>query len=276
MDKAHRLTWAGIIRLTLALALGGILLIALYDLFHPHNNPSLGTAIVVFVSAALVFFIKCFSTLPCPRSGRRAILLLFFIGFLIRLAVIIGIPNKQVSDFQIFHELAVALSNGKGLAYDGPAGLGEDVALYRHHYGANGPLPTAFRMPGTPLATASLYALFGPREILPKILNALLGAGIGICLLLLMWGNDPRRAFWAGLFWEMYPGPWFNTNLLGTEIHFTFGIALIAVLLTRTFADDTGDAKNAPRKIPKTFFALATDLVMGCTCLIRPSTQLIL
>jgi hypothetical protein len=194
----------------------------------------------------------------------------------LRFAVVISIPNKQVSDFRVFHELAVALSNGKGLVYDGPTGLSEDVALYRHHPGASGPLPTAFRMPGTPVIYASLYALFGPREIFPKLLNALLGAGIGICLLLLLWRRDPCRGFWAGLIWEIYPGSLFNTNLLGTEIHFTFGIVLAALLLTKLFINDGSTDKPGPGSFSNVILALAAGLGMGCTCLIRPSTQLLL
>jgi hypothetical protein len=276
---------AGIIRIALALLLFAILAIALYDLFHPNSKPSLGTGAVVFFSAAFVFFMMRARTLPCPRSIKHAIILLFSIGFILRAAVVVLVHNDQVSDFRIFHELAIAITNGKGLAYDGPIGLSEDVALYLHSYGATGPIPTAFRMPGTPLIMAGLYAIAGPNPVAAKLLNAIVGAGIGICLLLLMWTNDPRRAFWAGLIWELYPSSWFTTNLLGTEIHFTFGVVLAAMLLTKTFmrrkseTSSSGNQKFNSKIISENYslaYALAAGLVMGCTCLIRPSTQLIL
>jgi 4-amino-4-deoxy-L-arabinose transferase-like glycosyltransferase len=161
----------------------------------------------------------------------------------------------------------VALLVGKGFAYDGKTGLSEDAVYYLHLNGATGPIPTALRMPGTPLLMAAVYKVFGPHPLAAKLLNALLGTGIGICLLLLLWEIHPRKAFWAGLIWEIYPSTLFYTNLLGTEIHFTFGVVLAALLLTKTIAGND----NCPLRR-----ALVAGLVIGCTCLIRPSTQFIL
>ncbi len=257
----------GFIRLILAPLLCAILVVALYDLFHPNNSPSLATAAGVVFAGIAAFLVLRIENISCPRSLKQAALILFTVGFVVRAAVIVLIPTRQVSDFRIFHELAAAIVDGRGFAYDGPIGLSEDVGLFRHISGATGPMPTAFRLPGTPLIMAAVYAVFGRHEIGAKLLNAVMGAGIGMCLLMLLWRGNPRRAFWAGFIGEAYPSTLFNTNLLGTEIHFTFWMVFAAL----AFARAMGEGKSH-----SFFYAFAAGLAVGCTCLIRASTHLIL
>jgi hypothetical protein len=256
---------AGVIRKALALLFLSIFLIALYDLVHPSSSPTLSTGIVILCAGCIALYTVRLRTFPCPRSKKRAIIMLFAIGCVLRIGVVVLFPNRQVSDFQIFHELAITLYEGKGFAYNGTTGLSEDVALYLHK-NTSGPVHTTFRMPGTPLIMAATYCLVGPHQVAAKLINAMLGAAIGICLLLLLWGSDPPKAFQAGFLWEIYPSTLFNTNLLGTEIHVTFGIVLAALFLKKAMTDGTG----APL-----LFSLAAGLTTGYTCLIRPSTQLI-
>jgi len=246
-------------------SLGG-LLSAVYDRWHPHSGSPVAAGIVLLLACAIAAVVLLARGTPFLHSTKRAVWVLFIVGIVLRTLSIALIPNKQVSDFETFHELAVAVKNGDGFAYTGSTGLREEVRFFLHRYNAKGPIPTAQRMPGTPLLMSGLYAIGGTHPFLGKLFNAFLGAGIGVCLFLLLAGTDRGLAFRAGLFSEVYPAGIFYTNLLGTEIHFTFGIVLAALLISRTVES---------KKTGMAVLGLVTGLLVGFTSIIRPATQYI-
>ena len=253
--------------LSVVLLLLGALFSAVYDMWHPNTAPTVATGIVMAAAIGAASVFLRMRAAGFPQSIAGSMLMLMGIGLFLRIAIIAFIPNKQVSDFQTFHELAVALENGDGFAYTGPTGLSEEVRLFLHRANAQGPLPTAFRLPGTPLLMSAIYAIGGPKPLFGKLLNAFLGACIGGGLFLLLRAHNQRLAFWSGLFSEVYPSGLFYTNLLGTEIHFTLGIIGAALLIERTVRSE---------KWAMTLWAWAAGLLIGFTSLIRPATQLIL
>ena len=127
------------------------------------------------------------------QLGERAFLaLLVTLAAGVRVAWVMAVPNRLVSDFAIYHELAVALVSGQGYTLTGPIGQ-EDLALY---LGTDKTLPytTAYRAPGTPLLAALLYRVFGVHPVLMKAASVLLGTATALLLYRLLARAGQERA----------------------------------------------------------------------------------
>jgi hypothetical protein len=196
---------------------------------------------------------------PLGRMPERSFLVLLTLAAAaLRLAWVAADPNKQVSDYAIYHELAAALARGQGYVTTGPIGV-EDLYAY---IGSSQPLPytTAYRLPGAPLWGAALYTLFGADPLWFKLANVLLGAGT--CLLLygfLKRGLRPEVARLAALGWALYPESVFASSLVCTEILFSFLLALLALSLDRTRGGR-----------PRPAVPLLQGLLVACCALVRP------
>lgn len=167
------------------------------------------------------------------RRARR----LWFLGTVLvvsaalRLWMIAAVPNLQVSDFAIYHEFALGILSGHGFAVTGPAGM-EDVDTYLK-IDPPLPYPTAFRPPGTPFFAAALYRVFGTDPLVFKLANVVLGSLIGVLIFLILSDVDERLARAAALLWSLYPSAIFATNLVGSEVLFTFLLLMLALVVGR-------------------------------------------
>jgi hypothetical protein len=220
-------------------------------------------ASVVGLSAALACA-GYYAVGPVSRLRESSfMLLLVTLAGSLRLAWIAGVPNRQVSDFAIYHELGAALATGQGYATTGPIGV-EDLFFY---VGSKEPLPytTAYRPPGAPLWAAVLYRLFGVNALWFKLSNAALSAGTCflIYFILLQAGGGIGTARATALLWAVYPESVFATNLVCTEVLFTFLLLLLAAWLSLE--------RNS--KIPAA--ALLQGVVAAGCSLVRPMWLLI-
>ena len=227
-------------------------------------------AAAVAVTAALVKLRPFFHRIT-PRSVFTSAMLLLVIGLTPRLLTVAVVRNDQVSDFLIFHELAQALHHGEGFSYTGPEGFKSDCGLYLNRAPQERPLPTMFRPAGTPLLLSALYFFTGDSINAAKVFYAFMGALIGLCIFGLTWPVGRRFAFVAGLLWEIYPGTWWFSNLLGTEVPFTLALCASVLLLQR------GMARSAPRMSRQAILLLSgSGLLAGFSCLVRPQTHQVL
>lgn len=238
----------------------GIVLSALFGLCRQGSSPGVGT-VLSFVAGlgACAALVRYGYVLSGVREGR-AVVILVGIGLLLRIASISLIRNYQVSDYLIYHELAIALANGDGFAYTGHTGLAEDVGMYLNRPGASGPVPTSFRPPGYPFLLAGLYRITGPHVLIGKLLNLLLGIGIGLLLFLLLRSISTPSALVALGLWMIYPSAILATNVLGTELAFTFTILGAACLLQHGLSSDCRRGL---------WFTAFSGLVTGYAALIR-------
>ena len=226
------------------------------------SGPSL--VIYAFLVGLLLLW---FDILPRAKSVRSETLFLVFVGLSLRMLSVVAIPNKQVSDFKVYHELAIALNDGDGFAYTGPVGRSEDLPLYLNRKPTDPYRTTAFRPPGTPMLLALAYSVGGQRPIVGKILNALLGTLGGLCLFWMVLPSNRRVAFWSAFMWLVLPSSVMGTNLLGTEVPFASLMLVSAFLLTRA-----GGLKTKTALV----LVLLSGAVAGFCCLIRPATHLVL
>ncbi|MEW6535323.1 MAG: hypothetical protein AB1454_06845 [Candidatus Auribacterota bacterium] len=192
---------------------------------------------------------------------KRAVPILLSIGLAVRIISLVGIPNQQVSDFQIYHELASAMADGQGFAYTGTTGLQEDVAIYLNNATAKPPLPTAFRPIGYPAMLSIIYRIFGANPLYGKLFNLLLSLIAGICVYYLLLPIHRETAFFGSLLWLIYPTNILAANLLGTELPFAVALLAGTVLIGRI--SDT----RTPADI---IFAVTAGLLFGLATLIRP------
>jgi 4-amino-4-deoxy-L-arabinose transferase-like glycosyltransferase len=145
-------------------------------------------------------------------SDERLILLsVLSLAFVIRVAWILLVPSTPLADFAEYDRL------GWGLATQGvyATALGE---------------PTAYRPPGYPLLLALLYRMVGHQSLIARLLNA----GLGTLTCLLLFRLTVRiglrgLALPVTVFYALYPTAIYYTNLLATEVLFTF--LLLAIIL---------------------------------------------
>jgi hypothetical protein len=245
-------------RRTLAAAAAVVALAAVAGLADISRSYPIDCAVVVGLAFAIAIAAVA-AVRPLRRmSERRFLIMLVLIGGGLRLVWIAAVPNQQVTDYAIYHELAAAVARGQGYVTTGPVGR-EDLIYY---IGADEPLPytTAYRAPGTPLWGAALYRLFGVDPLWFKLSNVLLGAGAVLLLYALLKQSGPldvARA--AALGWAVYPDSVFATNLVCSEILFTFVLLLLALSLAR----DEGKKASSAR-------LLLDGLLSAGGALIRP------
>lgn len=205
---------------------------------HVHASPFLIFGIYAVV---MILIIACarvkFKNMLSPRNR---LLMLTGIAVLLRICSLSFIRNLPVSDFQIYHELGLALKNGLGFSYAGFVGLQEDLCIYLNRqllqYQV---IPTAFRPPGWPMLLAMIYAVLPATLYLigAQIFNLLLSVLSGICLYLLLKKLDESIAFWSALLWLIYPTTVLSVNLLGTEVPFSSLLIFTAFFLNKALAD---------------------------------------
>ena len=161
-----------------------------------------------------------------PIHGEaRALLLVFGIALVLRVAFVLWAPAGLVSDADYYHGHALALMNGNG---------------YTNADGS----PAILWMPGWPAFLAGLYAIFGPAVRVAQFANALLGAGTAVIVCALGSRLFDRRTGWvAGILWAIWPGVLFYTAVLFSEVLFAALLGGAILLLV--------NAARAPgRRVP--------------------------
>jgi hypothetical protein len=206
---------------------------SLYHHLHPDSHPNALTALLFLLAAVIAVLVIRFPAKVFSQRPLISCIILVAIGLALRIASVVFLDKAQIGDFAIYHELAAALSTGDGYSYTGPQGLHADLRIFLHNYYADLPLPTAFRPPAYPFILAAVYRIFGVVPLYGFLLNALIGALTGVLLFALLYPIDRSRAFAAGLLWELYPASIFGTNLINTEITFTFLLVGLAYVIMR-------------------------------------------
>lgn len=145
-------------------------------------------------------------------SDERLVLLsVLSLAFVIRVAWILLVPSTPLADFAEYDR------------------LGWGLATQRVYATASGE-PTAYRPPGYPFLLALLYRVVGHQSLIARLLNA----GLGTLTCLLVFRLTVRIGLRAlalpvTVFYALYPTAIYYTNLLATEVLFTF--LLLAIIL---------------------------------------------
>jgi 4-amino-4-deoxy-L-arabinose transferase-like glycosyltransferase len=148
------------------------------------------------------------------ESAVAVLAWVFFLGLAIRLLYLAAVPPGVFGgDAQSYDELAWRLAQGAG------------------YVNAQGQ-PTAWRPPGYPLFLAAIYRLAGHDLDAVRYVQALLGAGIGplVFVILRRWAT-PKEALAAGLLCSVYPPLVVGTSEIMTELLFTVLLLLALSLL---------------------------------------------
>ncbi len=269
MSEEKRISFSAIWRIAPLVALtlcSTALVAALYHMLHPNSKPGLITIVSIATGILTAVFLRK-TGFPVPRSIARQTAFLLCVGIILRTASVALLPNRQVSDFEIFNELATALERGDGYAYTGPVGLKSDVNCFLNNWSPKPPLRTAFRPPGYPFVLSLSYRICGCSPLAGKALNLALGIGIGLLIYALSLPFGGGIAFWAALLWYVTPSAVTATNLLCTEV------ATLAFLLLTIFLLFRSSKSLSLRAMLLWGFAAGT--VAGYATLIRPLSQLI-
>ena len=192
--------------------------------------------------------------------SKYALLIVVAVGIAVRIVSIAGIPNKQVSDFQIYHELGRALARGQGFSYTGFTGLREDVPIHMNQKPSSAMVPTAFRPVGYPLLLSFVYRLFGTNPLFGKYLNLLISIIAGLAVYCLLLPFDRTAALMGALVWYLYPTNILATNLMATELPFVATLVCAFVLIDRI---------KPSRKPIDIVYAVSAGLLLGFATLIR-------
>ena len=192
--------------------------------------------------------------------SKYAVLIVVGVGVGVRVVSIVGIPNKQVSDFQIYHELGRAIARGQGFSYTGVIGLREDVPIYLNQKPSSAIIPTAFRPVGYPFLVSIVYRLFGANPLFGKFFNLLIGIIAGLAVYCLLLPFDRAAALMGALVWYLYPTNILATNLLSTELTFT------AILISSFVLIDRIRLSSRPIDI---VYAASSGLLLGFATLVR-------
>jgi len=215
----------------------------------------------IFAFWVLLGFVllTCCTILLSRINVRKPLLFLMIIGFVLRFISIASIPNQQVSDFQIYHELASAIANGFGYSYIGYTGLHEDLPIYlKQNQGKRLFVPTNYRPAGYPIVLGILYKIFKEDPLIGKVFNLIMGLLGGLFLYFIVLKIDGKLAFWITLFWMVYPSFVFASNLLSTEIIYASILLMSIWFLTEAIH------KN------KRSYVILSGLLLGYCCFIRP------
>lgn len=182
-------------------------------------------------------------------NEQAALLGVLALAFTVRVAWILLIPTTPIADFAEYDRL------GWQLASEG---------VYANLSGQ----PTAYRPPGYPFLLALLYRVVGHQPLAARLFNA--GVGTLTCLLLFQLtvrSGLRRLALPVTALYALYPTAIYYTNLLATEVLFTFlFVAIILVWLEFT------EIQPAPRltAIRHTALTLGFGGLSGMAALVRP------
>lgn len=241
-----------VFELLILLFCSGIVLTQLVRIFSSNKF----FAFWVFLGFILL---TCTIILLTRTNIKKPLLFLMVIGFVLRFVSIASIPNQQVSDFQIYHELASAIANGFGYSYVGYTGLNEDLPMYLNQdQGKRLFVPTNYRPAGYPIVLGILYKIFKEKPLMGKVLNLIMGLLGGLFLYLIALKIDQKLAFRVTLFWMAYPSYIFASNLLSTEIIYSSILLMSIWFLTESIH------KN------KVSYIILSGFLLGYCCLIRP------
>jgi len=229
-------------------------------------------AVFIFLLAgallAITFFVNKKFITRVKSNPKKYLIILVIFGTIFRIASVTLIKNRQVSDFKIYHELAVSLCNGTGFSYTGFTGLNEDVRLYLNkNVASDDVVPTNFRPCGYSFILSLIYRFFGIYPFLGKLFNIFVGIIAGICLFYLLFEIDTGLALWTVLFWFIYPTNIFAVNLLGTETVFLSFFIISLFLLKKSFG---------LKKHYKFILLSVSGFLAGYSCLIRPYLFLVM
>lgn len=154
---------------------------------------------LVFIFIYHKFFIGIIE--KCNKFILIGIILIFTI--IPRLLWINMVSVVPKNDFQLYYNIATALSQGKsfGKMY---------VALFPHTF-------------GYPFVLSLFFRIFGPKIIVAQYLNICLCCGIAVILFALgRMLNTKSTGFLAAMIWAFCPSQIFYTVLLSSEALFTF------------------------------------------------------
>jgi hypothetical protein len=214
-------------------------------------------ALPISTAAALAALVSgtgaiCLAAIAAGLAGLRrlmprrapsllsSLLLVMGAGLLLRLAYAGAVGVRPVSDYAVFEELALSVSRGNGVSYDGPASA-EDLALYQGVENPDFPRPTLWRAPGPALLGGLLYRFGGGHPELYAAAN--LAAGLWLLWLLYAlgrrWGGRLAGLAAAGL-WAIYPAGIAATTLFGGDLIHAALLAAAAERLSRG-EDETWD-----------------------------------
>ncbi|MCD6459468.1 glycosyltransferase family 39 protein, partial [bacterium] len=224
------------------------------------------SAVVFLLTAVMLFFTFLINRKKSDHLRnhlKKYFILLIIFGAILRIGSVAMIRNKQVSDFKVYHELAVSLTEGIGFAYKYFTGLNEDVKLYMNRNADdNEIIPTNFRPCGYPVILSLIYRVFGINPLWGKIFNILFSLVTGICLFLIFVDINIHFAYSIALFWFIYPANIFAVNLLGTETVYLSFLTASLLLLKKAFALRNLYKRNV--------LIVISGLMSGYGCLIRP------
>jgi 4-amino-4-deoxy-L-arabinose transferase-like glycosyltransferase len=221
--------------------------------FMPFTLLSLRTSFLSFgfVGIGLLLFLflrtkvlkKAFKRLGSIRESN---FLLLFLGlaFLLRIAWIVLIPTQLYADWKYYDKMAYHMSQ-----------------VWR--YEENG-VPTAYWPIGYPLFLAIIYWLFGHNYFAVEFINVLLS--LCICILTYLIAKSlvsPSSSRLTLLFLVFFPSQIFFTNVLASEIIFTFLLLLIIYFLLK-------QALN-----PAIYFPLIIGIFLGLLTLVRAAAALL-
>lgn len=131
---------------------------------------------------------------------------------IMRIAVVLLLPLRLVSDFAYYDHLA--------------------VLWVSHGEYTDGTHPTSYFPPGWPFFLSRLYMVFGHHPHIGIVANIAFGAAVVLFIWLLIrrfWGEAPAR--WAALIVALMPNGLLFTNVLGSEGLFTFLLFASLLLL---------------------------------------------
>ena len=175
-------------------------------------------------------------------EGRRVLPAIFLIAILLRLALILFLPQQPMSDGEWYMARAAEIASGMGYQQDGH--------------------PTAFWPVGYPALIAGTMLVFGKGMLGPLLLN--LASAIAILWLVLWFGRrvaaSELAARLAALLYAIYPAHIAYTGASLSETSYTaVAMAAFALLVAR----------------PKDWRFLAlSGLLFGLATLMRPQTML--
>jgi len=176
-------------------------------------------------------------------SGRTFLIGVLTVAAAMRIMVVVIMPLRLLTDWATYHELAV-LWVTTGEYTDG-------------HY------PTGYFPPGWPFFLSRLYLIFGENPQAGVIANIILGLGIvylGYRLIHRIWGTTPAR--WTAIILAIFPSQVLATNMLCSEILFTFLFLLSLDIVLR-------QSLNQREALGRSFMS---GLLLGLATLVRSIT----
>jgi 4-amino-4-deoxy-L-arabinose transferase-like glycosyltransferase len=191
-----------------------------------------------------------------PRSRIFLIAILFTVALVLRLGIAMwhGLGDAPLSGSDAKEYDQYAWNMAQGLGY---RGVSPDVSDKNHL--------TAYRSPGTSLAWAALYSVFGHQYEVVRIFNCILGALSSVLLLWLGRLSFGERIGWsAAITWAVYPTSLFHSAELMSE-------PLMLVLLLGFLVAGLQFAIR-----PTWIGALVSGSLLGMTLLVHPSKAIML